>query len=68
MDNSADALIARMKELQLKGVQHSEAFERARLEQRIRSSPEAWGNHLEVLLYGGIEIESDVEVQNWPFY
>ena len=43
MDNSADALIARMKELQLKGVQHSEAFERARLEQRIRSSAQKHG-------------------------
>lgn len=63
MEDSAKAFLARIREFECKGILHPEAFERARLEQNIQSWPEAWGDYLQVLLYGGIEITSDVEVQ-----
>jgi len=63
MENPAEALLSRLRDLKSKGIPHPEAFERARLEDRIRAWPEAWGNQLRVMLYGGIEITSDVEIR-----
>jgi hypothetical protein len=58
-----DALRTRIQELESEGVPHAEAFERARLEQCIHSWPDAWGDYLEVMLYGGIKVSSDIEVR-----
>jgi len=68
MEEPAEAFFARIRKFQSKGIAHPEAFERARLEQSIQSWPEAWGDYLQVWLYGGIEITSDVEVQGLGLY
>lgn len=54
--------LAYVEKLTVQGVSYPEAFERARLEQSIRSWPKAWGDYLEVWLYGAIEITSDIDI------
>lgn len=50
--NQLDTLLARVRELSTAGHNHTEAWGIADLEQRIANWPKAWGDDLQILIYG----------------
>lgn len=50
-----DALLTRVRELTAEGFDHSQAWGTAHFEQRISNWPKAWGNDLQILIYGDFQ-------------
>jgi hypothetical protein len=58
--NPLGALLARVRELTAEGFDHSQAWGTADLERRIDAWPEAWGDDLQILIYGDFQAPEGV--------
>lgn len=53
--NPLDTLLTRVRELTAEGFDHSQAWGTADLERRIDNWPQAWGDDLQILIYGDFQ-------------